>query len=213
MSKKPRKTKKSSAFKDLKAMPCFKTFDEKIKAGIAVEEIARWLQDDMLQQTGIQRDSLVRKLYRYKASLPPASLVHEPPVYIQKAIEKMKRGVNEIEELEKLYLMQLRRISIDAETESKINKLFSGTGNEIRIAADLLNTMLNRKMELGIMTKAPEQFEVSGNLGITNVLSEDTDEQTKAKLGLLAGKMLQTMSKSLSEESKKEQEDDEDLEE
>ena len=77
----------------------------------------------MFQQMDIKRESLVRKLYRYKSSLPPAEIVKEPPVYVQKAIEKMTRGVNEIEELEKLYLLQLKRISIDAETESKINKL------------------------------------------------------------------------------------------
>ncbi len=199
-----KKKAKSRAFKDLKAMPCFDEFDKKVKAGIALEEIGRWLQEDMFQQLDIKRESLVRKLYRYKASLPPAEIVREPPIYIQKAIEKMARGVNEIEELEKLYLLQLRRISIDAETEVKINKLFSSTGGEIKIAADLLNSMMQKKMELGIMTKAPEQFEVTGNLSVSKLLSEDTDEQTKAKIGLLAGKMLQVISKAMDEQEKNE---------
>ena len=204
-----RKKAKSHAFKDLKAMPCFDEFDKKVKAGIALEEIGRWLQEDMFQQTDIKRESLVRKLYRYKASLPPAEIVKEPPVYVQKAIEKMTRGVNEIEELEKLYLLQLKRISIDAETEAKINKLFSSTGGEIKIAADLLNSMMQKKMELGIMSKAPEQLEVTGSFGVSNLLSEDTDEQTKAKIGLLAGKMLQVMSKSMDKQEKNEQDEEE----
>ena len=204
-----RKKAKSHAFKDLKAMPCFDEFDKKVKAGIALEEIGRWLQEDMFQQTDIKRESLVRKLYRYKASLPPAEIVKEPPIYIQKAIEKMARGVNEIEELEKLYLLQLKRISIDAETEAKINKLFSSTGGEIKIAADLLNSMMQKKMELGIMSKAPEQLEVTGSFGVSNLLSEDTDEQTKAKIGLLAGKMLQVMSKSMDKQEKNEQDEEE----
>lgn len=207
-----KKKAKSHAFKDLKAMPCFDEFDKKVKAGIALEEIGRWLQEDMFQQMDIKRDSLVRKLYRYKSSLPPADIVKEPPIYVQKAIEKMTRGVNEIEELEKLYLLQLRRISIDADTESKINKLFSSTGGEIKIAADLLNSMMEKKMELGILSKAPEQLEVTGNFGVSNLLSEDTDEQTKAKIGLLAGKMLQVMSKFMDEQKKNEQEEDEDEE-
>jgi hypothetical protein len=151
-------------------------------------------------------------LYRYKSSLPPAEIVKEPPVYVQKAIEKMTRGVNEIEELEKLYLLQLRRISIDADTESKINKLFSSTGGEIKIAADLLNSMMEKKMELGILSKAPEQLEVTGNFGVSNLLSEDTDEQTKAKIGLLAGKMLQVMSKFMDEQKKNEQDEEDDEE-
>ena len=33
----------SYAFKDLKEMSCFAEFDEKVRAGVAVEEIARWL--------------------------------------------------------------------------------------------------------------------------------------------------------------------------
>ena len=197
-----RKKKDSHAFKDLQAMPCFVEFDKKVKAGIALEEVGRWLQEDMFQQTGIKRESLVRKLYRYKASLPPADIVKEPPVYVQKAIEKMSRGVKEIDELEKLYLLQLRRISIDAETESKINKLFSSTGHEIRIAADLLNSMMQKKMELGILNKAPEQVEMTGSFGVAPLVGEDTDEQTKAKLGLLAGKVLQVMSKSIANTEK-----------
>ena len=176
-----KKKAKSHAFKDLKAMPCFDEFDKKVKAGIALEEVGRWLQEDMFQQMDIKRDSLVRKLYRYKSSLPPAEIVKEPPIYVQKAIEKMTRGVNEIEELEKLYLLQLRRISIDADTESKINKLFSSTGGEIKIAADLLNSMMEKKMELGILSKAPEQLEVTGNFGVSNLLSEDTDNRPRQR--------------------------------
>jgi hypothetical protein len=204
-----KKARESYAFRDLKEMHCFDEMTKKVKAGIALEEIARWLQEDMFQQTGIKQESLARKLFRYKASLPPAELVKEPPVYVQKAIEKMSRGIKEIDELEKLYLLQLRRISIDAETESKINKLFSSTGHEIRVAADLLNSMMQKKMELGILSKRPEQLEVTGNLGVTGLISEDTDEATKAKLGLLAGKVLSVMSKAIDSTAKK----DEDTEE
>lgn len=205
-----RKARESYAFKDLKGMHCFDEMTKKVKAGIALEEIARWLQEDMFQQTGIKRESLTRKLFRFKASLPPAELVKEPPVYVQRAIEKMSRGIKEIDELEKLYLLQLRRISIDAETESKINKLFGSTGHEIRIAADLLNSMMQKKMELGILSKRPEQLEVTGNLGVTGLVSEDTDEATKAKLGLLAGKILSVMSKAVESTAKAVQEAEED---
>ena len=64
--------------------------------------------------------------------------------------------------------------------------------------------MMQKKMELGIMTKAPEQFEVTGNLSVSKLLSEDTDEQTKAKIGLLAGKLLQVISKTMDEQEKNE---------
>lgn len=204
-----KKKKNSHAFRDLKTMPCFDEFDDKVKAGVAIEEVARWLQEDMFQQADIKRDSLVRKLYRYKASLPPADLVKEPPVYIQQAIEKMSRGVKEIEELEKLYLLQLRRISIDAKTEVSINKLFGGTGTEIRVAMELLTKMMQMKQELGLVSKVPEQHEFTGNMGVMSLVDESTDEDTRAKLGLLAGKLLHTVSQNLEENNKKEEEDSE----
>jgi hypothetical protein len=206
------KKQKSTAFKDLKAMPCFEEFDLKVRAGIVTEEIARWLQEDMFQQTEIQRDSLVRKIFRYKAALPPAMIAKDPPLYVQRAIEKMQRGVREIDELEKLYLLQLRRISIDAETETKINKLFGGTNAEIRLASDLLKAMLDKKMELGILQKTPEQFEVSGGFGIAAITNEDVDEQTKAKMGLLAGKLLDRMAKSIEKEDETKKNGDEEEE-
>lgn len=198
---KPKKERKprSDAFQDLKRLYCFKEMDDKVKAGVAIEEVARWLQEDCFAQTEIKRDSLVRKLYRYKQSLPPADLVRHEPLYIQKAIEKLRRGVSELDEMEKLYLLQLKRISIDAQTEERITKLFSGTNSEIRLAADLLVRMMNLKQELGIVQKVPDQVTFSGAVGIAPLVDEETDEQTKAKLGLLAGKLLDTLGKAVKE--------------
>ena len=119
---------------------------------IAVEELAKWIQEDRMQMTDIKRDSLVRQLYRYKAAIPPGEIAEVEPMFFAKSIEKLKRGVNEIEELEKLYLFQLRRISMDGATEEKINKLFSGMNKEIQLAADLLNKLIEKKMELGILS-------------------------------------------------------------
>lgn len=208
MSRKNGKKPSKSAFKDLRAMPCYKEMSEKIKADIAVEDVAKWLQEDMFQQLDIKRESLVRKLYRYKASLPPAEIVKEPPLYVQKAVEKLKRGVNELEEMEKLYLLQLKRISMDAETEERINKLFSTTSNEIRLAVDILNRMVETKMELGIMDKAPERLDVSGSFGVVPLVTDQTDEETRVKMGILAGKVVQAMSRFVEEPTKEEKNDE-----
>lgn len=208
MSRKNGKKSSKSAFKDLRAMPCYKEMSEKIKADIAVEDVAKWLQEDMFQQLDIKRESLVRKLYRYKASLPPAEIVKEPPLYVQKAVEKLKRGVNELEEMEKLYLLQLKRISMDAETEERINKLFSTTSNEIRLAVDILNRMVETKMELGIMDKAPERLDVSGSFGVVPLVTDQTDEETRVKMGILAGKVVQAMSRFVEEPTKEEKNDE-----
>ena len=190
--KSPKKRKqRSNSFRRLKELPCFQEMDMKIKAAISVEEVARWLQEDMLQVPEVQRKTLVRQLYRYKASLPPGDIVKAPPLYLKKAIEQLKRGVNELEELEHLYLFQLKRISIDAQTEEKINKLFAGTSREIQLAADLLVKILDKKMALGLIDKAPEQVSISG--GIT--VNDGMDDATRTRLGIAAGKLVAELSR------------------
>ena len=199
----PRRRKRGSKqdkFEKLKSLPCFSELDAKIKAGISIEEIAKWLQEDMFQMTDIQMDSLKRQLYRYKASLPPAELMNaaEDQPYVRRAVEKMKRGVNEIEELEKLYLFQLQRISRDAETESKINKLFKSTNKEIELASNMLEKIVRLKMELGVLTKSPDQLQIGGLIGHMPVVPErlqndDSADKTMTRMGLIASKLFKAV--------------------
>lgn len=206
-SAKKRKQNKN-AFKDLKAMPCFDQMADKIKAGVSVETVAEWLQEDMFQQVDIQRESLVRKLFRFKASLPPGDLAKVEPLYIQTAIEKMKRGVKELDELEKLYLLQLQRISRDANTEEKIGKLFKGTANEIKLAVDILRDMVALKQDLGILSKAADSLNVAGSLDLNGHVSVEVDEEAKLRMGLLAGKILHEASKRVVEAAVETKEED-----
>jgi len=199
----PRRRKRGSKqekFEKLKSLPCFVELDAKIKAGISIEEIARWLQEDMFQMTDIQMDSLKRQLYRYKSSLPPAELMNaaEDQPYVRKAVEKMKRGVNEIEELEKLYLFQLQRISRDAETEQKINKLFKSTNKEIELATNMLEKIVRLKMELGVLTKSPDQLQVAGMIGHMPVVpdklqNDESADKTMTRMGLIASRLFKAV--------------------
>lgn len=181
-------------FSKFKNMPYFKEFDQKVRAGISASVIAKWLQNELCMFTDERLDSLGKSIYRYKESLPPGSITLAKPVYIEKAIEKMERGIDELEELESLYLLQKKRISIDAETESKINKLFSNTNREIALAKDLLKDRVELKMELGLLNRVAKKVDVSG--GMVNVnqnLEPDMDDDKKQKLGIVAQKMLNVL--------------------
>jgi len=172
------------------------------KAGVAPEEVARWLQEDVLQFTDIQRDSLKRQLYRYKAALPAHELLKatEEPLWIKTAIDKMRRGINELEELEKMYLLQQRRINIDAQTEDKINKLFKGTNKEIELATTLLEKMIKLKIELGILDSQPSRIQFDGIMGTVPVeldregATESETDSMRLRLGLLSAKLVKAMS-------------------
>lgn len=197
---------KKDGFRRFKQLECFDEMDMRIKAGISLDEVARWLQDDMFQCTDIQHESLKRQLYRYKASLPPAELLkaHEEPLFVRKAIEKMKRGIDEIEELEKLYLFQLRRISKDGETEDKINKLFKGTNKEIELATTLLEKMVKLKMELGLLDKQPEKMQFDGLIGHVPVEMPGEDprdvDKKMTRMGLIASKLFKAVETMSTEE-------------
>jgi hypothetical protein len=198
-----RKKDSDSGFKRIKELDCFDEVDARIKAGISPDEVARWLQEDMFQLGDIQRDSVRRQLYRFKASLPPAELLKaiEEPLFIKKAIDKMRRGINEIDELEKLYLFQLRRISKDAETEDKINKLFKGTNKEIQLATELLEKMVKLKMELGLLDRQPDRLQVGGMVAHFPVSSpaqlegmdDKSVDKTMTRMGLIASKLFKAI--------------------
>ena len=200
--KKTRKTRKDSegGFKRLKELECFPQIEGKVKAGISLDEVARWIQEDLFQLTDIQRESVKRQLYRYKATLPAGELLQATgePLWVRKAIEKMERGIDELEELEKLYLLQLRRISGDAETEAKIGKLFKGTNKEIQLATELLEKRLKLKMDLGILDRQPSKMQIDGIIGhipldIPEGMDERSADKTMTRMGLLAGKLMKAV--------------------
>lgn len=185
------RARRKDAFKRLKMLKCYAELHEKICADVAVEEVARWVQEDEMEALEVKRDTLIRQLYRYKADLPPGSVVKEKPLHVKRAIEKLKRGVNELEEMEGLYLLQLKRISIDTQTEEKINKLFRSTGSEINLAVSILNRMIEKKAELGILDKAPQKFDIQGGIGLLNMDgNEEMDDEKKTRLGLAAKAVL-----------------------
>jgi len=199
--------REKESFKKLKDLECFPEIDMRIKAGISLEEVARWMQEDVMAFTDIQSESLKRQLYRYKASLPPSEILkaNEEPLFIRKAIEKMKRGIDEIEELEKLYLFQLRRISMDGQTEQKINKLFKSTNKEIELATTLLEKIVKIKMELGILDKQPQRLEVGGIVGHVPIqldqMDERTADKTMTRMGLVASRVFKSIEKLSLEEN------------
>lgn len=207
--KKSKKQKDDGGFKRLRSLDCFDELDAKIKAGISPDEVARWLQEDMLQMIDIQRESLRRQLYRYKSELPASELIkgREEPLFIRKAIEKMNRGINELDELEKLYLYQLKRISKNAETEDKLSIMLKGTSKEIQLATDMLEKMIELKMELGLVNRQPHKTQVEGLIGhmplpnMPEQLENDQDaDKTMTRMGLLANKLFKAVEKMEVEE-------------
>lgn len=183
------KVKRDNDFRKLKSLPFFDEMHKKIVASVPVARVAKWIQEDKLQCLDVQRDSLIKMLTRYRNSLPPAAFEVVQTVFMERAIEKMNDGFDILEELRGLYLVQKKRISIDFELESKMNKLFNSTGPEIKIAMDLLGKILSTEQELGIAKNVmpPE----NQNNVMINMMGDNEDQ--KQKLGLIVGRLFGQM--------------------
>lgn len=194
-------------FPKLFGLRCWEMAQEKIKAGVALEEVARWIQEDMLEYGDSKRESLSRQLYRFKSELPESEIVREKPTYVDEATSKMRRGINELEELEKLYLLQLKRISLDASTEERINKLFKTTNREIELAQSLLVKRLEMKQKMGLVDTIPQAFDVTqrsmnANVNVSVPVENGLDDERKMKLGVVAEKLISGLIRSSDEELK-----------
>jgi len=172
----------------LESLNCFGELHQKVVAGVAVENIADWVQEEKQEYLEIKRDSLVRVIYRYKSQLPPAEMVSIEPAHMYKRIEKLRRGINEVEELEKLYLLQVTRISLGTKVEETINFLNTKLTGEVALAQSLLQSMLKAKMELGILAKMPTQVAATLDVVERNTLDslpEDQRQRLASGAGLL----------------------------
>ena len=66
--------------------------------------------------------------------------------------------------------------------------------------ADLLTRMLDKKMEL-LIDKQPEKLEISGGMQVTGDIA---DEDTRHRLGLAAGKLVDLLQAHLKQMAEKE---------
>lgn len=152
-------------FLKLKSLDCFKEVHGRILDGWQVAEVAKMVQEERGEYTDATRGTLTTLLHEYRNSLPKGTLIRQTlPKVLHKAAEEVKAGVNELDELEKLYLMQMERIKIDVGTEKKIGKLFGTTGREIREAREILEARAKLKMDLGLDQRSLGTIEVDARV-------------------------------------------------
>jgi hypothetical protein len=158
----------SKRFTNLESLKCFDVIKERILAGWSPARVSQFFIDEypddfaLLSIAPKTAENLMRD-YRDSISKTELLQVRMPDVMI-KAREEVKSGLNEIDEFTDLYQLQRGRIDIDANTEKKIGKLFKGTGQEIKIAADILKEGANLKMDMGLIKRNLGTMEVDQTL-------------------------------------------------
>lgn len=191
---------RETKFVKLRSMKCFREVHERIIDGWPLAEIARFVQDERREYGDVTRDGFLNILKEYRATIPPAQLIQKrmPPTFA-KAAEEVRKGLDELEELEKLYQLQMRRIGIDEGTEKKINKLMPSMTQEVRVAAEILARIASLKMDLGLSERhlgkvdidAKIHAEVEGRYGSQAVIAVIQNPEARRKVLGLAERLLQ----------------------
>lgn len=169
---------RDKSFAKLRAMQCFEEAHQMLCEGYPIKEVARFIQEDKQEYTEVKRDSLQWTLDAYRATIPKAQLVAKRmPTVFNKAAEQVRKGLDEIEELERLYQLQMERISIDAKNEKNINKLLPTMTAEIKAAKDIAVAIAELKMDLGLSKRHIGQLDVD-----TRVLAEVSHRYEKPEV-------------------------------
>ncbi len=187
-------------FKRTKNLKCFKDMRDRMLAGWPLDQLVRFVQVDSKEMNDITQEALYEQLREYRKTIPPSEFVSQGPPpdmiaqrmrpYHEKAIQAFSEGLNELQELEKLYLRQIERIDIDTKVEKEQKKLIPSMSQEIRIAKELLESSSKLKMDLGLRkrhlgvmeTEARLIKDVGEKYGDVRVLEALKDSQSRQRL-------------------------------
>jgi hypothetical protein len=181
----------------LRGLKCFDELHDKVTAGISIEEIARWVHEEKQEYRDASRGAVERAIYRYKASLPVTELADGgAPAYLYRRIAHVDRGIDEMDELEKLYHLQCQRIERYMELEGRIPTPLSELRKEISLARDLLVRRLELAMKLGLRKKAPTEF--NGTLSLNGEVAHvpalaQMNPQQRLRSGIVAQTLLEAI--------------------
>lgn len=149
----------------IRNLKCFQEVYDRILDGWTLNEVAKFIQDIKKELTDLTPGALVQALQDFRGTIPPAELTKKrlTPVF-NKAKAKVEEGIDELAEMERLYKLQMDRIEIDVATEKKIKKLMPSTGQEVRIAKEVLSAYADLKMDLGLSKRHIGQMQVDARL-------------------------------------------------
>ena len=156
-------------FIELRSLDCFDMVRSRLVHGHSPFEVAKYIVEESGEFSKFTRIKTIAGLKDllndFRGELKSSEIVSRViPEAVKGIMEKMDKGVNELDELQYLYLLQKDRIEIDYATEKKINKLFKSTGNEVVVAMGLLKLMANLKQDLGLMKRDLGTLEVDHTL-------------------------------------------------
>jgi hypothetical protein len=164
-SRRIKPTSRQESFVRLRDLKCFAEAHDRLAQGWPCPEVARFIQDLKGEYTNVTRVGLINILKNYRKTIPAAELaMHKVPKDVQRAVELVEEGMDELVEMQKLYRLQMNRVDIDMQTEAKINKLLPSMTQEIRTAREILNNYAQLKMDLGLSKRQLGKLDVDARV-------------------------------------------------
>jgi len=155
---------RETRFVRLRSLNCFPEVHQRIAEGTQAYVVAEYIQNEMGEYKDVGLPSLTSVLTDYRLSLPPTVLAAKVPRVVAAAAERVRVGLDELAEMEKLYAMQLERIEIDFKTEKGINKLMPSMTQEMRAGREILADIAKLKMDLGLNERHLGKMEVDAQI-------------------------------------------------
>jgi hypothetical protein len=160
-----RPVSRATNFTSLRSCKCFKDMHKRlVEDGVSARIVAEWMQNERNEMTNMTIPSLVNLLNDYRMSIPAAQRAGPLNQVFANAVEEVKHGLDELDEMHRLYKIQMQRIEIDFQTEKNIKKLLPTMTQEIRTAREILSSASQLKMDLGIHQRQLGKVDVETTL-------------------------------------------------
>lgn len=155
-------------------LKCFPEVHKKlVEEGVPLRVIARYVQGERNEMTNLAESTVINHLHNYRNSIPAAQRAGPLNVVFEKAADQVMEGLDELQEMQRLYKIQMQRIEIDFQTEKNIKKLLPSMTQEIKAAREILSNSAQLKMDLGLAERHLGKVDVD----VETTLLEDVTEK------------------------------------
>lgn len=139
--------------------------EQKLKAGEPCPRIARWILSTKKVEGLTEKDlpNLKNKLLITRKRLAPLDVVppEKVPLFLRQKVQELQQGDNRLKHLYWLRREQERRIRQARKTEQKLPVTMRQLTEDIKVAREIEQTILELSMELGLHKRAPMQIQAA----------------------------------------------------
>lgn len=156
-----------------------------LQSGKGPAEVASMIQKEWGEFSDVSYNTLIQQLNRFRweqLASPEIIQKQDKALRMPKSIS-YKEQVHVLAEMERMALLQKRRIDLAVEQEEKVKMLMKGTSSEITTMMSLLKDIQKQRFDLGLDTYNGPVLQGASSMRKTTVFPDGTvqeEELTKA---------------------------------